>query len=642
MPSKNTYKRPSILIFVPFLVVPFILIPIIVACIQILTNAVDREVSNAFYSGDFLSLLMVIPSFWSNVSSFEAYFPIIVSIFIISLCLSLMTWTKKTQELNSEGSALGDVHIKRGKEARKGFLEWAGEGSAPEGYVCGCSGKDLGSYYIAPWTQSPMGILIGDTGTGKTRRIIIPCAHAAIKCGASVLITDRKGDLAGILEQGISKSGSELYVIDPSDPQASSTYDPMALAMYYGRNGDEDNATRSAEAIAATIIPENKNTQDPHWIKSARGILTAAILYIAFADIPDTQKNFPSVIRFLTEALEAQGDVAAERLKNALRELPDLHPAKKAATQLFTLAGRELGSVMSTLTVALRPFSSRGLTEIMSDNAGSPENLLLRPCCVFLRVGDTTNPFNALISLYIAQLGEFAQQYTKEGKKRANNVCLLMDEAGNLPKIENLASMYSTGRSHGLRLLTVWQETAQIEHLYGKTGKDTLMGNAALHIPLSPSSEEDKKLYSDMVGKTTRHTESHSKGQSGGRGSVSTSVSQQVDHVIHPWDWRERGNDNTIVIRSRKGATLEEAGVFEVPIRDATLTPAQKFFLLGDEAQDQKQVFEYRERRIAQEVHKPCDIYCPTWRAEDAETNTTQAANFTMDTFTDTEEAFSV
>ena len=210
-------------------------------------------------------------------------------------------------------------------------------------------------------------------------------------------------------------------------------------------------------------------------------------------------------------------------------------------------------------------------------------------------------------SLYVAQLGEYAEEITKEGLQRANDVCLLLDEAGNLPPIENLPSMYSTGRSHGLRVLTVWQETAQIKRNYRDEGKDVILGNAALHIPLSPSSEEDKQYYSDMVGKTTRLVEAKSKSSH----NATISHSQQVDYVIHPWDWRDCSNNTVIVIRARKGATREESGVFEIPIKDATKTPAQAFFMLGTEEEDKQKTSDFKlHYKVA---HEDPDIFRPSW-----------------------------
>ena len=39
----------------------------------------------------------------------------------------------------------------------------------------------------------------------------------------------------------------------------------------------------------------------------------------------------------------------------------------------------------------------QSLYQILAGNEASPKNLLSKQCCVFLRVGDRTNPFNALI-----------------------------------------------------------------------------------------------------------------------------------------------------------------------------------------------------------------------------------------------------
>lgn len=610
--SASSYQKPNaIIVFAPFVALALLGIPFVALALSAAQN-VPGPITIAANSSlvDIASALL---AFWST-GAFISFPSIVIAGLIAAACGGLFVYTHKLVELNGEGSDLGNVKIKKGSDVRKGFAGWTGTGIVERpGFVCGCGGKGQGSYFIAPWTQSPMGVLIGDTGTGKTRRIIIPNVHCDLGAGVSVLLTDRKGDLAGILAEGIEQAGIPLFIVDPSDPGISATYDPVDLVMDYAEAGENDAAVRAAEAVSATIIPEGKENKDPHWIKSARGIMTAAILYIAFADIDKKYKTLPNVISLVSDGVTGKGADPALPLKTLLRELPEEHPARKSATQLFTLEGREQGSVLSTLTVALRPFSTAAITRIASGNDANPKRLLDGQCAIFLRIGDETNPLNALISLFIEQLGEFAELYTKEGKRRENDVSVLLDEAGNLPPIPNLPTMYTTGRSQGLRVLSVWQETAQIERNYDKAGKEAILGNSALHIPLSPSSEEDKRFYSDMVGKTTRQTKSVSKGTTGARGSASTSLSQQVDHVIHPWDWRERDNKSTIVIRSRKGATPAEAGVFEVPLEDATQTPAKTYFSLGTEEDDLERVSSFRNERLAQNHEPKLYRWSPQW-----------------------------
>jgi type IV secretion system protein VirD4 len=100
--------------------------------------------------------------------------------------------------------------------------------------------------------------------------------------------------------------------------------------------------------------------------------------------------------------------------------------------------------------------------------------------------------------------------------------CLvLLDEAGNIAPLPDLPSYVSTARSHGITLVTIWQDNAQITATYGDRAKTVLNNHRAKLYGTGLGDETALDYVSRLVGDQLLTQRNVSTDLHGGRRSIS-------------------------------------------------------------------------------------------------------------------------
>ena len=113
------------------------------------------------------------------------------------------------------------------------------------------------------------------------------------------------------------------------------------------------------------------------------------------------------------------------------------------------------------------------------------------PTVLFIEVPDEKDNLHSLATLMIQQLYkelvDKANQNFKRGKtseeKLLKNVYFLLDEFGNLPKIEKFDSMITVGRSRNIFFNLVVQDYNQLFTRYGDKIAQTIKSNCKEYVP---------------------------------------------------------------------------------------------------------------------------------------------------------------
>ena len=103
--------------------------------------------------------------------------------------------------------------------------------------------------------------------------------------------------------------------------------------------------------------------------------------------------------------------------------------------------------------------------------------------------------------------------------------CLvLLDEAGNIAPLRDLPGYASTARSHGITLVSIWQDLAQIEAIYGDRAQTVLNNHRAKLFGTGIADEATLEYVSRLIG-DERRTELNLSGDlHGGRRTISEHV----------------------------------------------------------------------------------------------------------------------
>ena len=128
--------------------------------------------------------------------------------------------------------------------------------------------------------------LIGDSGCGKTRRVIMPSIHFLAKARESMVISDPKGELYRTTADMLERKGYEVLVLNFRNPEYGNRWNPLSYIQDLYRAGTDssrDAANMLLGEIADTFSQSVTAADDPYWGISAcayfRGIASLILQY---------------------------------------------------------------------------------------------------------------------------------------------------------------------------------------------------------------------------------------------------------------------------------------------------------------------------------------------------------------------------
>lgn len=559
--------------------------------------------------------------------------------FLLALCIcSFIAYSSALNARAEDGGVLGDAHVKSGLEVVRGSMTWNGSANpSSRGFVYGFTrwhGKPC--YLFEP---KKMVFASGATGSGKSRFLYLPSIDLLSYGDGSngsepltLVVSDVKNELIELTGDELTRRGYRVLLLDTQHPYRGHRFNPLKQIIDLHAESRDQEAEQAADAIAELVVQDDEKGKGSHWTASARGLLSALVLLVAMSDeCPKAAKHLATVCEVLDRGTEAEGDNPAEPLKGVFRALPSGHPAKNRASQFVSSGGNELRSILSTLKVAIRPFSSAPVAWMTSGSDIDPRAVLETKSAVFLHVLDEGSPYNCIAAIFLSQLWASVQTVAdSNGGRLPRPVQILGDEWGNLPRVECLPALLSLGRSYGVFWTGATQDISQLNKYGEKDGRRKILANCGVKIAMKLAEEEDRRYFTELIGKTTRHTQGTSSSKAASGSSASTSYNESADDVIHAWEWRDMApdRDGIIVVKhADNGMPAAHAGVFRAPVADCTKTPTKEHFDLGTPEHETEMRRDYQRRldeAATEKMGEHVDLWCPKWpKPKKADTEST-------------------
>lgn len=577
---------------------------------------------------DFISVLgsadiSDVPAWWLSGSFIPCLDGLLATRAIIFLICLLLVFSSASTQRADDGGVLGSAHIKKGAKAINGSATWDGkQGPKTRGFVYGFV---KGRYLFEP---NRFVLVDGSTGSGKTRFCLIPTLDLLTYSDKpnhsephSVLVSDVKNELIELTGDELERRGYKVLLLDTQHPMRGNRYNPLQILVDHANQGLTEDAEQEADTIASVIIAGEKSGNAAHWTESARALLSAAILLVAFsAECPDEAKNLATVNEVVCRGTEGEGQDPTAPLKSAFRALPRNHPARSRASQFLSSGGNELRSIVSTAKAQIRIFGSSSVAWMTSASDIDPYQVLTEKTALFLHVMDEGSPYNKVCTILLDQLWSAAQSVADmHGGTLPRPFTIVGDEWGNLPEVKSLPAILSLGRSYNVFWIGAVQNIAQLNKYGERDGRRKILANCNVKVALKLGEAEDRQYFTELIGKTTRHTQgtSTSRGASGGSGT--TSYSEHADDLIHAWEWTEMSpdKDGALVVKmAMNGIPASHAGSFQTPLVDCTKTPTKAHFGLGTREHERAKRQAYQGRLDARaESHKgeEAPVWYPVW-----------------------------
>lgn len=565
---------------------------------------------------------------WWLSGSFTACLAGTALTLLLSLCAcTLIAYSSALNARAEDGGVLGDAHVKTGREVVVGSITWDGSTNpSSRGFVYGFTKRRGKPCYL--FEPKKMVFVSGATGSGKSRFLYLPSIDL-LSYGdgsngsepATLVVSDVKNELVELTGDELTRRGYRVLLLDTQHPYRGQRFNPLRQVLDLHAEGRNQEAEQAADTIAELVVQDDEKGKGSHWTASARGLLSALVLLVSMSDeCPEESKHLATVCEVLDRGTEAEGDDPAEPLKSVFRALPSGHPAKNRASQFVSSGGNELRSILSTLKVALRPFSSAPVAWMTSGSDIDPRSILENKSAVFLHVLDEGSPYNCIAAIFLSQLWASVQAAAdSNGGRLPRPVQILGDEWGNLPRVECLPALLSLGRSFQIYWTGATQDISQLNKYGERGGRRKILANCSVKVAMKLAEEEDRRYFTELIGKTTRHTRGTSSSSAASGSSASTSYSESADDVVHAWEWRDMAPDRdgiVVVKHADNGMPAERAGVFRSPVADCTKTPTKEHFDLGTPEHETEKRRAYQrqlDETAAGKTGERVIPWCPEW-----------------------------
>jgi len=438
-------------------------------------------------------------------------------------------------------------------------------------------------------------LIIGSTGSGKTTTFVNPMIQilASTSAGSSMIMTDPKGELFSLHSAYLKERGYDVKVIDlrdtyqsyrwnpldsiydmyeeyrnvyknafertddfstsgleksnPNDEinegdtwyefnsKAYKTYEELVLGMKIYKKQLFDEVYESLNDLVSVLIPV-ENEKDPMWEKGARAI-TLAVLLAMLEDSEVEELNMTKdKFNFfnLTKILQNSNQDYLE-LRKYFQGRSPLSKALSLSKQVCDAAESTRASYMSVVYEKLTLFNDSGICGLTSKSDFTPKSLSDRPTALFLKIPDEKTTRHNLAAIFILDLYKSLIKVASNNKDLSlpRNVYFILDEFGNMPKIENFDKMITVGRSRKIWFNMIIQSYQQLNNVYGDKVADVVKGNCGIKMFIGSNDISTCKEFSELCGNITVVTRSTS--QSGeGKGGISSSSQTQVRPLIYP------------------------------------------------------------------------------------------------------------
>ena len=446
-------------------------------------------------------------------------------------------------------------------------------------------------------------LVIGSTGSGKTTTFINPMIQllATTNCGSSMIITDPKGELFDLHSKYLKDRGYDVLVLDLRDTYSSSRWNPLepiwdmyreylkagsgiiahrdsmdkypdlkkidgvcdngslwcewngkAYADLYHCQDDVavakqriyDEMFEDLNDLVSGICPIT-NEKDPLWEKGARSIVLATCLAM-LEDSEDPRLgmtkekyNFFNLNKILTNS-----ENNYKALKNYFAGRSPLSQAVTLSRQVLAAAEQTLSSYMSITFDKMNLFNDRGICGLTSATDIHAEQFATRPTALFLKIPDEKDTRHGLASLFVLSMYKALIKVasSREDLSLPRNVYFIMDEFGNMPKIEKFDKMITVGRSRKIWFNMVVQSYAQLNNIYGEGVADVVKSNCAMKMFIGSNDIGTCKEFSELCGNKTVRTTSTSTSTGSKEGDVNISNQLQTRPLIYPSELQKLNN----------------------------------------------------------------------------------------------------
>lgn len=334
-------------------------------------------------------------------------------------------------------------------------------------------------------------LIIGATGTGKSRLVIMPSLLYSIYAHnrRSLVVFDVKGELRKATVEAAEKNGYRVMDINFYDPTAGNGWNPFHRANELYFKGGEKNrkkAWKLLEDVIASLFNDGQAIKvDPFWRNSSASLFRG----ICSALWSSNKRLSMERILALSDSIPVEKDEDFKcTLFNMVERGQEFESARRMLRGYRSGSSTTRGNVMACYRGYLSPISARDdvLQMISRDETVEFGTIGDVPTVLYISLPDDTTALGALQGILLTQLmQELNECAMKNGGCLPVHTDIYLDELCNIhPAVPGLETALTIGRSRGIRYVLAIQSFAQLVGVYGSAA-ETISANASTWIALN-------------------------------------------------------------------------------------------------------------------------------------------------------------
>lgn len=331
-------------------------------------------------------------------------------------------------------------------------------------------------------------MILGSTGTGKSRGFIMPMIRLALERNESVLVVDPKGEIYKNTGSFAHKN-HKVHVLDFRNICESDGFNILSYPFKLYSSGNPEDMHKASEILdnlSHVLYPEPKNS-DPYWTESSR-TLFLGLIYTLFNLEQPNWVNINNVLNLFNQGEERYGansSLLKQFVENS--DSKNLDDITFHLNSYLDLMARETKScIASGMREGLSPFlKSKALRSFLSSDDFKIQELSDdQPTAIYIILPDESPIYYKLAGIILHSITShyisLAQKNLHGKLNHKLNICI--DELGNIGKaLSNLPFLLSASRSRNIRIYFVLQSLNQLTDIYG-SASETITSNANITV----------------------------------------------------------------------------------------------------------------------------------------------------------------
>lgn len=356
--------------------------------------------------------------------------------------------------------------------------------------------------------------VIGETGSGKTRRVILPSIRLLAKSGESMVVSDPKGELYRYTADALKKRGYDVKVLNFRKPRCGNRWNPLALIEEFCTSkeaDDRDKGVMMLDDLVSIISGNIKDASDPYWSSSAAGVFRgAAQLILTYGKKGDlTFENIARIAREVYRAYASKrnyGNSKNREIQEFLSQLPKDSTIIQNLNTIIVNADTTRDCIMSIFEAMISMYCSQELLlDLFSKSEIDVAQIGKKPTALFFILPDDSDAMYPIATYFVKQVYSTLISLADEqpSGELPNKVTFLLDEFANFAKIPTIHAMLTAARSRKIRFVLVCQSMDQLIEKYKESGMEIMLSNCRVWIYMSCRNLPFLRRLQDLAGNYT-------------------------------------------------------------------------------------------------------------------------------------------